>query len=162
MAKRQKGERVESGVWKHPTGKGYIAEVSFPDPQTGKRVRKQRWIHRLDLAREWRESQKTDALRGEVRRRTNERQPRAFDQFADEYLENWAKVKKRPTSYVRDRSIVKHLKNYFAQKKLDAITLRDIEQYMAKRVAEGLKPATVLLHERADFAPDLNRHRLLG
>ena len=102
MATTKKGARVEPGIWKHPDGQGYLAELSYTEPRTGRRVRELKTIHRLDLAREWRQTRKADALRGEVRRKKDGPKPMSFKKLADEYLENWSKIEKAPTSYVRD------------------------------------------------------------
>jgi hypothetical protein len=86
MATTSKGEQVEPGIWRQPDGKpGYLAEINYADPSTGKRVRERKSIHRIDLAREWRQTRKADALRGEVRRRKDEPKPKTFRKFADEY-----------------------------------------------------------------------------
>ena len=39
----------------------YVADVSYVDPGTGKRVRERRTFNRMDLAAEWRKSRSTDA-----------------------------------------------------------------------------------------------------
>ncbi|MBT7912355.1 hypothetical protein HN588_00440, partial [Candidatus Bathyarchaeota archaeon] len=113
MPTKEKGEKVEPGIWQHPSGKGYVVEVSYQDHQTGRRVRKWKWIHRIDLAREWRQSQKTDALRDEVRKKKDERPNIKFDKFGREYLEKWSKIKKKATTYVRDGYSVERLKTVF-------------------------------------------------
>ena len=105
MSTKEKGKRLEPGIWRHPSGKGYVAEVSYQEPQTEKRVRKWKWIHRIDLAREWRQSQKTDALRGEVRRKKGECTQRRFDQSADEYLDKWSRIEKEKSTYGKPQEI---------------------------------------------------------
>lgn len=58
--KREKGERVEPGIWttlvlkdgQWEKGDGYIAEVNYRDPHTGQRQREWRPFNRLDLADE--------------------------------------------------------------------------------------------------------------
>ena len=56
MATTTKGARVEPGIWKHPDGQGYLAEINYTDPRSNRRIRERKTIHRLDLAREWRQN----------------------------------------------------------------------------------------------------------
>ena len=63
----KKSERIEAGIWRRADADGYLAEVSYNDQQTGRRIREQKTTNRLDLAREWRQTRKADALRGEIR-----------------------------------------------------------------------------------------------
>ena len=53
---QKKGKRLEPGIWREKEGKGYMVEVSYTDAHSGKRIREIRTIHRLDLAREWRQT----------------------------------------------------------------------------------------------------------
>ena len=138
----KKGERIASGIWRRAEGDGYIAEVNYADPETGQRIREQKTIHRLDLAQEWRLTRKADALRGEVRRK-RERPARPFGIFGDEYLENWSKVEKEQSTYMRDTNSMKHLKAFFGKKDIAVIKRRDVEQYIAQRKAAGIKPGTI-------------------
>ena len=137
-----KGTQVEAGIWRRPDGNGYVAEINTKNLQTGRRIREQKTVHRLDLAREWRQTRKADALRGEVRRRL-ERPKRPFEAFGDEYLENWSKVEKQQSTYVRDTNSMKHLKEYFGAIDIAEIKRRDIEQYISQRKRAGAKPGTI-------------------
>ena len=80
----KKGEKVEAGIWKNFTGKGYVAEISYSDPQTGRRVREQKSVNRLDLARDWRQTRKADALRGEIKGKKESFRPIRFKAFTEE------------------------------------------------------------------------------
>ncbi len=133
MATTKKGARVEPGIWKHPDGQGYLAEINYTDPRTNRRIRERKSIHRIDLAREWRQTRQTDALRGEVRRRKDGPKPMTFSQLADEYLEIWSQVKKKPSSYIRDQTSVKRLRQVFGRRVISDITRRDVERYFAGR-----------------------------
>ena len=134
MATTSKGERVEPGIWRQPDGKpGYLAEINYADPRTGKRVREQKSIHRLDLAREWRQTRKADALRGEITRKKDEPKPMTFSALAEEYLVVWSKVKKKPLSYKRDGETLRRLGRTFGRRIISDITRRDIERYFAER-----------------------------
>ena len=137
-----KGAQVEAGIWRRLDGNGYVAEINFKDSQTGRRIREQKTVHRLDLAREWRQTRKADALRGEVRRKL-ERPVRPFSVFGDEYLENWSKVEKQQSTYVRDTNSMKHLKKHFGGIDIAVIKRRDIEQYVSQRKRAGMKPGTI-------------------
>jgi site-specific recombinase XerD len=138
----QKGKKMEMGIWRCPEGDGYLAEVSYPDPESGVRVRVQKTTNRIDLARQWRQTTKADALRGEIRR-TKASKSRPFDEYATEYLESWSKVEKRPSSYARDMISVKHLTGCFGSTDIARITRRDVEQYVASRKAAGLAAGTM-------------------
>ena len=139
----QKGEQLEPGIWKHPEGKGYLAEINYTDPQTGRRIREQKSTHRLDLAREWRQTRKADALRGEVRRRKDQPRAMRFEQLAEEYLENWSRVEKAASTHQRDINSMKHLNGFFGSRGIAEIKRRDVEQYVAQRKVSGAQPGTL-------------------
>ena len=127
MPLRNRGERVETGIWQGADGQGYVAEVSYRDPQTGRRVREVRRINRLDLARDWRHKRREDALRGELDRRKGAGRAPCFGAFAGEYLESWSKVEKAVSSYERDRTSLKHLRAYFGKRQISSIVRRDVD-----------------------------------
>ena len=139
----KKGGRVEPGIWRRADAEGYIAEVNYPDPKTGRRIREQKSVHRLDLAQEWRMTRKADALRGEVRRRQDQPKPIRFQAFAEEYIEQWSKIMKKPSTCTLDKTSIKRLNTTFGRKMLVDITRRDIERYLAQRQAEGVTSATM-------------------
>ena len=66
-----------------------------------------------------------------------------FSSYADEYLEGYSKLNKRPTTYRRDGILIKHLKGYFANRRMSEITPEMIEMYKEKRLEAGRAPATV-------------------
>ena len=138
-----KGEKVETGIWKHPHGKGYLAEINFTDPQTNRRVREQKTTRLLDLARDWRQTRKADALRGEIRIRKDQPKPMRFEIFTKEYLEQWSKIKKKNSTYVRDQTSVRRLNRTLSKKLLSELTRRDVEKYLAERQSDGVTPATM-------------------
>lgn len=123
--------------------KEYLAEINYTHPQTGKRIRERQTSHRLDLAQQWRQTRKADALRGEIVRKKEQPKPLLFEKFTKEYLESWSKVKKRPSTYIRDQTSTKWLKEMFGKKLLTEITRRDVERYLAKRQEQGKRPATL-------------------
>lgn len=139
----RKGEKMESGIWRLKDSKEYLAEVNYRDPQTGKRLRDRKTLNRLDLAKEWRQTRKADAARGEIRRTKRSGGLIPFEKFADEYMENWSKVEKRDTTHYREITVTKNLKAYFGKKLINEIVRRDVERYVSKRRREGVKPATV-------------------
>jgi len=63
-----------------------------------------------------------------------------FDEIAQDFL-NYSQLNK--SSYQRDLISVKHFNPYFSRKRVTEITPILIEQYKAKRVHEGKKPATI-------------------
>ncbi len=163
--KRKKGEKVEPGIWKAlvwrecdegdsekgkekkgvwswEKGDGYIAETTYIDPRTSKRKREWKSFNRLDLARTWIQAKKTDAMRGEIRGR-DKITPRPFDAFAEEYLEKWSKVKKKPSTFRRDGTTVNvHLKPHFGSEPIHAITRKAVEDFLAGRKDAGASEAT--------------------
>jgi site-specific recombinase XerD len=139
---QRKGDRVETGIWRMLGGKGYVGEVNYSDPKTGRRVREQRSFHRLDLVREWRQARKVDAVRKELRRKKDQPVGIEFTHFANEYLRSWSKIHKRESSYVRDQTSIKRLSLQFGGRLLAELKRRDIEQYLAMRKSEGRTTAT--------------------
>ena len=140
----KKGDKVEAGIWHLADKEGlYLAEVSYRDPRTGRRIRERTTADKVGPLRAWRNARKTDALRGEVTRQRDAKGKIPFKAYADEYLENWSKVEKAPLSYQRDTNSTKHLNGYFGNREIGNLTRRDIEKYVAKRKNDGAKPGTV-------------------
>jgi site-specific recombinase XerD len=142
----EKGERVEPGIWRLKVKDGtlYLVEVNYFDARTRRRYRERKTTHRLDLAREWRQSRKTDALRGEIRRKKDRHGAISFDRYANEYMEKWSAVEKRASTQKREWDVLRvHLKPFMGKKLLSEITRRDVEQYTATRKGEGASPFTV-------------------
>jgi integrase len=137
-----KGRKIEPGIWRLKDGGGYLADISHTDQVTGQRIRDRRSFHRLDLAREWRQTRRADALRGEIRRVKDKPKPVRFDELAKEYLETWSKLKKKPSSYQRDINSLKALGATFRKRQIKTITQRDVEGHIARRLVEGRTPAT--------------------
>ncbi len=97
-------------------------------------VRKQKSVHRLDLAREWAQTVKADALRGEIRGK-KKLEPIPFGTFADEYLKVWG-LKRKPSTVEREKTRIDGiLKPYFGQKPIQTISRKDIDLYIAKRLS---------------------------
>ena len=132
MPTDNKGEKVEPGIWALKGGRGYIAEVSVTDPHTLVRVRRCRTVNRLDMARKWRESCKTDALRGEIERRKKV-DVVPFSQCADEYLASWSLKRKASTVHHETNRIEGILKPYFKRKPIHTITRAEIERFLERR-----------------------------
>ena len=137
----RKGEKIEPGIWWLRDSKEYLAEISYIIPQTGKRIRERKTTHRLDLAQQWRQTRKADALRGEIRKEKKTQRMR-FAAFAEEYLEKWSRIKKKRLTYLSDCYRVDTLKKIFGKKVLGEITRRQVEDYIAQRLREGKSPAT--------------------
>ena len=134
---RDKAKTIkEPGIWRLTDGK-YLAEVNYTDPHTGKRIRERKTTNRLDLAREWIQIRKADALRGEIRGGKKKHKPVLFDKFADEYFETWSQ-KRKASTVLSERSRVKTtLKSYFGSKPIHTITRKEIETFIAKRREDG-------------------------
>ena len=67
-----------------------------------------------------------------------------FSAFADEYLENYSKQNKKPSTHKRDKGLMQNLSEFFGGRKLKDINPMFILSYRKKRLEEdGRKPATV-------------------
>jgi len=66
-----------------------------------------------------------------------------FYDFAKEYLQ-WAKANKKPSSYVRDLSLMRQLNSEFENKSIQEITTWQIEKYKAKRRGQIKRPDAVM------------------
>ena len=137
----EKGKQMEPGIWRLKDSKLYLAEVSYSDSHTGKRIRERKTVHRLDLAQKWIKTRKADALRGEITRQ-KKRDVVLFKNFADEYFKTWSLDCKTHTINGERNRINNQLKPYFGKKALHTITRKEIEGYIAKRRDAGKSPAT--------------------
>jgi integrase len=66
-----------------------------------------------------------------------------FCDYADEYLETYSKVNKKPQSHRRDQVSIKHLNEFFGKRRLNEIRPMLIEHYKRKRKEAGKTPATI-------------------
>ncbi len=66
-----------------------------------------------------------------------------FSDYADEYLNGYSKVNKKPQTHERDKILIKHLKEFFGRYRLNDIKPEKIEEYKAARLEAGKAPATV-------------------
>jgi hypothetical protein len=73
--------------------------------------------------------------------------PIKFYDFAKEYLQ-WAKANKKPSSYVRDLSLMRQLNTEFEEKAIQEITTWQIEKYKAKRNQETRRGPGILQRKR--------------
>lgn len=113
--KREKGEQVEPGIWtalvlrdgawQWEKGDGYIAEVSYRDTHTRQRVRERKHFNRLDLARAWIQTEKSDAIRGIIEKKKKKSESVTFGKFAEEYLKAWTQERKDSTADREGRRI---------------------------------------------------------
>jgi integrase len=134
----KKGEKIEAGIWRKASGKGYIVEVNLGDAITGERVRKRKFTRLLELARQWRDTQKADSLRGEIRK--ERASTLTFKEFVPEYLSTWGS-RRKPSTVAREKTrIANILEPYFGNKRLSAVTQRDIELFIAGRLEGKLGP----------------------
>ena len=82
---------------------------------------------------------KSEVIRGEWKPK-QVRTP--FDKFQGQYLE-WSKGNKKPRSFLRDESSLKHLSRFFGGKALSEISSFMVEKYKLARKEEGAGPATI-------------------
>ena len=67
---RDKEKKIpEPGIWRLKNSRFYLAEVTYRDPVTDKRIRERKTVNRLDLAKEWIQTRVADALRGDITRK---------------------------------------------------------------------------------------------
>jgi integrase len=69
--------------------------------------------------------------------------PIMFKEFAKLYLETHSRVVKRPSTAKRDAQTIRILERFFGSQRLKDITQFGIEQFRARRLADGVTPATV-------------------
>jgi integrase len=146
---RKKGEKVERGIWKAlvlrdglwtwEKGDGYIAEVHYQDAHTRQRKREWKSFNRLDVAREWRSAQKTDADRGQIRGKEKKAKPILFKKFADEYLKAWKQERKASTADREERRVDGVLVEHFGNMSLHTITRKHVEDFITRRREGGNK-----------------------
>lgn len=60
-----------------------------------------------------------------------------FSDYADEYLEAYSKVNKRPRTFQRDTILIAHLKAFFGNRRLNDIRPMLIEQYKRSALGHG-------------------------
>lgn len=88
------------------------------------------------------QSKVADAFRGEYGFKRESKRVK-FAEFADQYLETYAKVNKSEKSWKTDAYYLKYMKNFFGKFYLDEINALDIEKYKAERLKQGVKKSTV-------------------
>lgn len=70
-----------------------------------------------------------------------------FEKFADEFVENYAKVNTKASSVRSTKSILEHhLRPFFGRTRLDAVGMRDIEAYKRAKLKAGLSKKSVNNH----------------
>lgn len=133
---RDKEKKIpEPGIWRLKNSRFYLAEVTYRDPVTDKRIRERKTVNRLDLAEEWIQTRKADALRGDI---TRKRKVILFRDFSKEYFEVWRLDRKASTVYGEKKRIDGILKLHFGSKPIHTITRKDIERFIAYRRKRGM------------------------
>lgn len=120
--------------------KAWYADFRFthPDGRT-ERIRKRSPVQTKRGAEEF-ERQLRDAM---LTGRTNKEVPR-FKDFAQEFLETYAKANNKPSEQAAKESILRvHLVPAFGRMALDEISVREVEHLKARLLAKGLKPKSV-------------------
>jgi excisionase family DNA binding protein len=92
-----------------------------------------------------------------------------FSEFAEMYLENYAKVNKTRKSWITDGYYLKGMNEFFGDLYLDEITSLHIEKYKAKRLNQGVQRSTInrclaILRKMLNLAADWGypKNRLIG
>lgn len=66
-----------------------------------------------------------------------------FKDLMDKYRDEYSLRNKAPTSSLRDKSLAKHLNDFFGEMVITEISARDISKYKVKRIGENASPRTV-------------------
>lgn len=106
----------------------------------GKRFRKSWGPLSRSVAREKEASWKREIRSGKYAQRLRRI---TFDTLAEKYLEQYAKVNKKPSTVLRNLRSWDQLKPHFGGRMISAITADLAEQYKRIRLEAGAKPATV-------------------
>jgi len=124
------------GVWRLKDSKLYLAEVTYREPQTEKRIRRRKTFNRIDTAKEWIQTQKAAAIRGEI---TGQRKQEVilFEDFVEEYFEVWKLERKASTVYGEKKRIDGVLKLHFGSMPIHTITRKDIDRFIVFRRERG-------------------------
>lgn len=73
--------------------------------------------------------------------------PPTLGLFAPDFIENYAKLNTKPSTLRSTMSVLKHhLQPFFGNRRLDEITLREIDRYTATKLKAGLSKKTMRNH----------------
>ncbi len=139
-----KSRKMETGIWRcknRARDARYVAEISFVDTETYKRVRRWRTFNRLDLARQWRRKMQDNdvRIRLEAKRKVKNL---TFTEFVPQYLDSWA-LDRKDSTIRRERSRINSLLiPVLGEHSLRSITQLDIERFLGQRRSGGACPAT--------------------
>jgi len=88
-----------------------------------------------------------DKLKGEIAERKwferLEGEEMTFRELMERYLKEYSAVRKKPTSYIRDKSLNGHLQRLFGDLILTEISPKIITEYKAMRREEGASPRSI-------------------
>ena len=146
MAKSKSMSRYNFGygaIYQRKTKRGKIRWYLDYREGNGKRIQK---VVPLALTKE----EAALVLREEVERALSreyglkrQKERIRFKDFADEYLENYAKVNKSKKSWKTDGYYLKGMKDFFGDLYFDEINSLDIEKYKSERLKQGVSQSTV-------------------
>ena len=132
--------------WRKDRGR-WMIDVKYRHPDgTIERVRE---LARTRRGAEKREREIINAMESGVwkQRREEAKGPKSdptFKEFADEFIETYAKVNNKPSEVMSKIGILdRYLSPVFEKKRLNQIRLRDIEQFKASMLKRELSPKTV-------------------
>lgn len=135
MGVYRKKWKDKDGEWRE--GKNYWIDFFFK----GKRIRKcigpsqagaKKVIHKM----------KAEIAENKFLDVKKELDPIKFYDFAKEYLE-WGRANKKPSSWDRERSVMRRLDRGFGEKIIQEIATEQIERYKIKRLKDEVMPATI-------------------
>lgn len=130
----------------NPSGKVrefWMIDISYTDQLTGehRRIRK-RATNQTRKGALQEELQILNAITSGVHNKKKE--VMTLEEFSVEFMSNYAVTNNKPSEVNAKRSILRHhLIPAFGKLRLDKIGSREIERFKAKKVKDGLKPATI-------------------
>lgn len=131
-----KGKKLDTGVWRCEDGSQdarYVAEISFEDTETCKRVRRWKTFNRLDLVRHWRRKMQDGDVRQRLGGARKKLKAITFNRFVPEYLESWSLDRKPSTAKGEKKRISGILSPVFGDKVLHTITRKIIDDFLVRR-----------------------------
>ena len=133
---------AKGGVQKY-----YYVQINF-SPPTGPRIRYRKKLFnstRRD-AEQFERNCWSEILRGEFGRKEEQPVPTLND-FVSDFMKHYVKVHNKPSEQRnKEMHLRRHLLPFFGKMKLDAITGRTVDRYIAHKFTTHLKAKTINLH----------------
>jgi len=124
-----------------------MVDVDFVHPDgRNQRIRKVSPVPTKRGAEAYERELRNSLVNGQYGKEEEEKAPR-FKEFAQEFLETYAKVNNKPSEVSgKEMTLRRHLNPHFGKLRLDEIDPLSIERFKAKQIQTGLKAKTVNNH----------------